>query len=74
MKKILLGPFSIGCTATYSGIFQIFAGLTALAQWAANDFRTWVDQREIKLRSASRAFIILHYTFTVTQSYPAPSK
>ncbi|OXV06132.1 hypothetical protein Egran_06100, partial [Elaphomyces granulatus] len=31
----LLGPFHIGCTDTYFGIFQIIASLTALAEWVS---------------------------------------
>jgi hypothetical protein len=49
--------------------FQILAGLTALAQWAANDFRTWVERVVWKRLGLGvrQGFFILPYTFTVTR-------
>lgn len=43
-EVIFLGPFPIGSTNMYTGIFQILECLTTLAQWAANDYQTWFER------------------------------
>jgi len=42
-EVIVLGPFHTGHTDTYSGIFQVLASLTALAKWASDSYREWVE-------------------------------
>jgi hypothetical protein len=43
-----LGPFDMGHTKSYQGMFQILSVLCSLARWGLGEYRKWVEREILK--------------------------